>query len=457
MNRRFLIVSTAAGAALGVAYTVSPLTVLSIVALVAVSRWAAGDLEAHERRWFFSLFAVAIVARLVVIGSLFLLSSEQRPFEVFFGDELFFKNRSLWIRNIGLGVPMSPADVIYAVEDVGVSSYLYLLAFLQALAGKAPYGIHVFNAACYIGGVLLLFRPARHVFGGVAALGGLAILLFTPSLFMWSISAIKEPLFTLAAGAEFTLALQATRSRRWSTRMLWLLGVIAAAVALESIRRGASVVAIAGVGGGYLFGYVMPRPKRLLATTVVLPMVVIGALWAPPIQQRVLTALRTGASYHTGHVRSPGHSYHALSGDYYREGRRILRMPVRDVVGFVLRSYVAYVTEPVPWRIESRPQLAYLPEQMFWYVVLALALAGLAAGVRLDAMMTMLLVSHAFGVMTIVALSGGNIGTLIRHRGLIFPYLAWLAGRGLYETVKTAVTAPPVAAAIREVPAHGHS
>ena len=29
-----------------------------------------------------------------------------------------------------------------------------------------------------------------------------------------------------------------------------------------------------------------------------------------------------------------------------------------------------------------------------------------------------------------VALTGGNIGTLIRHRGLVVPYLVWLAAFG---------------------------
>ena len=41
-------------------------------------------------------------------------------------------------------------------------------------------------------------------------------------------------------------------------------------------------------------------------------------------------------------------------------------------------------------------------------------------------------------------MTSGNIGTLIRHRGLVMPYLVWLAGLGLYELVRIAVTTPPV-------------
>lgn len=446
----------AAGTLLGVAYALSPLTVISVLALAAMSQWASRDLHGGERRWFFSIVTVAIVARLLMIGGLFLSSTEQRPFEVFFGDELFFKNRSLWIRNIGLGVPISPADIIYAYEDVGVSSYLYVLALVQALVGKAPYGIHVLNSACYVGGVLLLCRLVRRSYGGVAALGGLTALLFTPSLFMWSISALKEPLFTLVACAEVACALQATRARTWPARVLWLAGAVAGALALESVRRGGGLVVASGVTGGYLFGYVLPRPRLLLATVTLLPLLIAAAMWVPPVHDRVLAALRMGALYHTGHLASPGYSYQALRGEYYRDGLRVFTMPVRDVATYVVRSSIAYVTEPVPWRIESRALFAYLPEQMLWYVLLALALVGVVSGVRLDAMLTMLLVSHTFAAAAVVAVSGGNIGTLIRHRGLVMPYLAWLAGRGLYELVKASVTASPVSVT-GGVPAHGPS
>ena len=165
--------------------------------------------------------------------------------------------------------------------------------------------------------------------------------------------------------------------------------------------------------------------------------------------------MRTGALYHSGHVGSPGYSYHALSGDYYIDGPRIFTMPARDAMQFVVRSLVAYVTEPVPWRIESAALLAYLPEQMTWYGFLVLAVAGLKLGLKIDPMATMVLAAHAAAAAVIVAVSGGNIGTLIRHRGLVMPYLAWLVGLGLYQVVG-AVTRPSAAAPVGGLHAHDH-
>ena len=455
-RQRLITIAIGAGAALGLAYSLSPAVVICLPIVIAISVWAGRDLTAGERRVFISMIAVAIVARLLMIAALFLSSDGRMPFETFFGDELFFKNRSLWTRNIGLGLPMSPADVIYAYDDVGTTSYLYGLALVQALIGKVPYGIHVINSACYLAGALVLVRFVRPVFGGVAALAGLAVMLFTPSLFMWSISALKEPSYTLTAAIELVCAVQMARSPSLRGRVFWLLGVIAAAVALESLRRGGSMVALAGVAGGLFFGYVVPRPKALLAAVVLLPVIAIGLLRVPPIQERALNAVRSWAMYHAGHVGSAGYSYQILDPRYYFIGQRLHDMPGDEAVEYVLRSYVSYVTEPVPWRIESRATLAYLPEQMFWYLLLALAPIGIAAGVRRDAMFTMLLVAHAFGAATVVAMTSGNIGTLIRHRGLVMPYLVWLAGLGLYELVRIAVKTPTVSVT-GDLHAHGHS
>jgi hypothetical protein len=457
MNRQSrLMIGVGAGVIAGIGYTLSPLTALCVPAIIALAVWAGEGLTGRERRWFVSVLAVAVVARLLIIAALFLSSDGRMPFETFFGDELFFKNRSVWIRNVGLGVPMSPADVIYAFEDVGISSYLYALALVQALVGKVPYGVHVINCACYLSAVLLLFRMVRPLFGGVAALAGMIVLLFTPSLFMWSISALKEPSYTLAAAIELIAAFELTRATTFRGRVLCLVGIVAGAIALESLRRGGSMVAIAGVGGGYFFGYVLPRPRLTLAAVVVVPLVLVGALMVPAVQARALDTARGWAFYHTGHVGSPGYSYRILDGRYYWNGRQLNDLSGTEAAQYVVRSYRSYVAEPVPWRIESRALLAYLPEQMFWYVLLALAPIGIAAGFSRDPMLTALLAAHAFGAVTVVAMTSGNIGTLIRHRGLVMPYLVWLAGLGLYEVVRTALDAAPVSET-GESHAHGHS
>ena len=440
---RVIAAAAGAGIVLGVCYSLSPMTVLCLPLLVVMSMWAGRGLSPGERRWFIGLLAVAVLARLAVIAGLFLTADPGQPFATLFGDEEFFKYRSMWMRNIGLGLPISRADFIYAYDDVGQSSYLYVLAYLQALLGPLPYGVHVLNATVYLAGVLLVYRYVRPVFGRVAALTGLALLLFFPSLFVWSISALKEPMYTLVAVGELLCCLWLVRGRTWWHRVAAAIGLVVAVVALDSLRRGGMLVGIAGAVGGVTLGMLGSRPRLAWAALAAAPVLAVALFLVPPTQQRLLASARETASYHSGHIGSSGYSYKILDPRYYHDRRLLAQMPPREAGQYVVRSVISYVTEPVPWRAESAGLRAYLPEQMLWYVLLVFVPFGLVAGFRLDPLLTGLLASHAGALIMMVALTSGNIGTLIRHRGLALPYLAWLTGLGVCRVVEYLVSASP--------------
>ncbi|HEX4913620.1 MAG TPA: hypothetical protein VFV51_06675, partial [Vicinamibacterales bacterium] len=107
-GRSRALTAVLAGGVLGLAYTLSPLTVLSLAALAAVVVRAGRGLTEVETRWYWTLIAVAILVRLGAIAVLFLSADDLRPFASFFGDEHLYKSRTVWLRNIGQGISMSP-------------------------------------------------------------------------------------------------------------------------------------------------------------------------------------------------------------------------------------------------------------------------------------------------------------------------------------------------------------
>ncbi len=71
--------------------------------------------------------------------------------------------------------------------------------------------MHVLNATIFVTSVIALYRVVRPVFGGLVAMAGLALLLYLPTLFVWSASALKEPLYILVAVAELDRACSTSR------------------------------------------------------------------------------------------------------------------------------------------------------------------------------------------------------------------------------------------------------
>jgi len=431
LPRRVAIGTVVVGAIVGIAYTLSPLTVWSSV-IFAFLIWLIGQgLPEDECRRVRTILVVAIVARLAAIAGLWLATDHFRvPFGSFFGDEEYFIRRATWLRNVALGIPIHSADLIYAYDEYSYTHYLYVFAFIEALVGFAPYGLKVISAAMYLAGAVVLYRLARRAYGSGVALAGLLVLLFLPTLFAWSIAALKEPPYFLVGALACAAAVGTVRTRSVARRAAGVLFLCAAAAGLQSIRDGGMIIAIVGLGGGIVLGWLVQRPVAAISVAVVVPIVVFGLWSRPPVQVRVVQEVRRAAKLHWGHINTPGYTYKTLDPEIYPERRAIDRMSRDATARFLLRSAWEYLTVPRPWTIESRAALAFVPELMFWYCVLALLPIGLIAALRRDPLVTAVLSAYAFGIAALVALTGGNIGTLVRHRGLALPYVIWLSAVG---------------------------
>jgi hypothetical protein len=431
MSRRDWTVVVIGGIALGIAHALSPLSVWSSAAFAGLVWWAGSGLPAGERGRVRAVLVVGIGIRVATIIGLFLLTNHsQLPFGSLFGDEEYFIRRSIWMRNVALGIPIHTADLIYAFDEYSYTHYLYVMALLQALFGMSPYGLHMFSAATYIGGAVVLFRLARRAYGAGVALAGLIVLLFLPSLFAWSIAALKEPPYFLVGSLLCAAVVAVVQSPSLSRRVAALIFIVLAVTALQAIRDGGLLIGVVAVAGGWTIGWLSTRPRATLACAVLAPILLVGALSMPSIQLRAEQTVRRAARLHWGHINTAGYVYRTLDDRLYPAKDAADTMSRGESLRFLVRSAVDYVTVPQPWAIESRAALAFVPELMFWYAIVALAPIGFVAALRRDGYLTGVLASSAAAAAALVAITGGNVGTLIRHRGLALPYLVWLSAAG---------------------------
>jgi 4-amino-4-deoxy-L-arabinose transferase-like glycosyltransferase len=437
--------------AIGIVYALSPMTVWFAFAIVPIVLAGVHGLDAGERRWVTRIVVVAIALRILAIVALFLLTDHSLvPFGSLFGDEEYFIKRSLWLRNLAFDIPLHRFDLEYAFEPHGSSRYLYLLALIQVLAGPAPYGLHLVGVLAYVAAVLLLYRLVRTTFGRMPALFGLAVLVFLPSLFAWSVSVLKEPVFVLCSALSLVFAVRLVRAPSQRSRALALSGIIAISAALESIRRDGAAFGLLGLLVGLTIAFLAMRPRFMLAALVATPIVLGAVLSRPDVQLRAFVAIVSAARQHWGMVVvSHGHPYQLLDERFYPDMNEISDLRFGETLRFLVRAVVTYVTAPLPWKAQSRAAVAYLPEQIVWYLLAALAVIGALRAFRYDALVAGLLVGHALVVFAAVAFTSGNIGTLVRHRGLALPYIVWLSGVGACELLARLGRAWPARPSVR--------
>lgn len=433
--------AAAAGAALGLVYSLSPLTVWFVAASLVLT-WVAGrGLGDREQRWVRGLLVAAIAVRAALAAWLFLFgTSDHMWFNSFFGDEQYMLVRSMRLRGLWLGAPLS-LEALNDVFDVyGQTSYLNVIAYVQLLVGQAPYGIHLLNIVFYAGAALIVHRLVRRSFGRPAAFAALAGILFYPSLIIWSASALKESLHFLVVAVVVASAIALVRAG-WGRRILALAVVAAGLLVLRTFRAGAFEMTAAGIAGGLGFRFLTRRLWRLAAAVAIAAVVTLPVLHNARVQDVTMRLLRRSAQVHLGHVLTRGHSYKLLDERLYVSG--VQSMGWDDAGPFVRRAIVSVLLYPTPWDSQSWSELAYVPEQMLWYVVVLLAAVGFVAGLARDALVSSVFASTAAVALIVVALNTGNIGTLVRHRMFALPWLIALSAVGFTAVAGRLAAAAP--------------
>ena len=188
MGRTRLAWTLGAGVALGVVLTLSPLAVVvAMLALITVAATRRG-LPPDERRWVTNVLVAGLALRLIAVLALSVASiplHDDQNAGILFGDEAYSLARSLRTRNILLGFPASKYDYQVMFDTYAQTSYMSFLSWMQLTFGPSPYTIRSLNGVLFVAGAALLYRIVRRGFGLVPALGGLAVLLLLPSLFLW--------------------------------------------------------------------------------------------------------------------------------------------------------------------------------------------------------------------------------------------------------------------------------
>src|SRR6266550_4054345 len=131
---------------------------------------------------------------------------------------LALAGRALRTRDVITGAPVGPYDYFVASDEYGRNSYITLLTGIQVLFGPTPYSMRLLNTLLFLIAGILLFRLSRSAFASLPAFIGLAVFLFLPTLFYWSISLLKEPLYLLGTTLVISGAVASARAQAWSGR-----------------------------------------------------------------------------------------------------------------------------------------------------------------------------------------------------------------------------------------------
>jgi hypothetical protein len=429
--------SAAAGIGLAVIYAASPLLVGALAIAAVLLALAGRDLAPPERRRLLAILAIALAVRLAFIGIVLIGSMpalNDLSVGALRGDDAYYISRALRARDIALGLTHGRYDYFIVSDEYGRTSYLQLLTFLQMLFGPAPYGMRAINAALFVTGGYLLFRLTRAAYGATAAALGLMAVLFMPSLFVASTSLLKESVYFLATTVLLTMVIATLRHPRIAAKLAAIVIAAGCLWVLDDLRRGALVMALAGIATALGLLIVLKNGRRAIAG-IALAVIVAAVVWLQPaIHQRAIDGVTSAAKTHAGHVFTTGHAYKLLDEGFYMHPATPAAWPLQltdeQAARFLVRAARTFLFIPWPWEMVSASELAFLPEHLVWLLIVAFTPIGIVVGWRRDRLVTSLLIGFVLPTAAALAITNGNVGTLLRLRGLVSPYLIWLAVLG---------------------------
>jgi hypothetical protein len=431
--------SVICGLILAILYTASPLFMLTLAGSALLIVAAGRGLDASERRRLTALLAGALAVRFIFIGIVLVGGIpylNDLSIGALRGDDAYYMGRAIRARDIILGLTQGKYDYFVVTDEYGRTSYLQLLTVFQVLFGPTPYGMRAFNALLFVTGAVILFRLARRGFGEWPSFVALTVILFLPSLFVSSVSLMKEPAYFLTTAVLLWCARTILRRESWRNALIAIAAGAVCLWILDDLRRGALTLAIAGIITSIVMLIAFANARRAVSAMALAVIVVALALTQENVRARATDAVTSVAKTHGGHVFTVGHAYKLLDDGFYKfPGTPIawgIQLTEEQALRFLIRAGISFIVTPLPWEMVSLSELAFFPEHVLWWLIVVLMPIGCVAGWTRDARTTALFAGFVLPTAAALAVTNGNVGTLLRLRGLVTPLMIWVAALGAF-------------------------
>lgn len=334
----------------------------------------------------------------------------------FFSDiwtyqELVLKNRF---------VPMSHYQV---------GAYTYMIAVLYSYFGYSPIVVNFIN--CILGTLAgyLFYLITLDLFDNKKlAYLVLMLVLFYPTLFIWSsMTKLKMPSIIFLISLFLFISIRLFLKHRLAYLPLAILAILS----LNLFREKFSIIfAII-----FLSYYLLFSKKNVLSGILYILAGSYLLLNIGKILNHIKAALNYALLIHQGTVNSGGIVYKLLEDGFYSSIASTYPLSLIGYFFYYLKGLFHFVLEPLPQSITTINILLFYPFQVFWYFLLFFALIGALFALRYFRRQALILMIYIIVVTSVLSLSGGNIGTDVRHRDMVAPVCFIFSSIGLLHVL----------------------
>lgn len=415
---------TAIGVLFGLISAVSPGTVfdiiLTITAIVLIYRFSDTD----EKYFLVKLFIWGLLARVILLLLVrFILMHNDVWFPRFgvrtaylFPDAGYYTVRSWGIAQHIMGVKMGDAMIGAAYEGYGYSFYLHMMAFFYYLFGFSPISVTVINCIFSALTGIVYYFVAKDISNTRVARIAAAMIVFFPSMMVWSIENLKDPIFIFLMGVVLLAFVRLIKTGRPEYWILFF-----AAFFLQFLIRSKFFILQSGIALWACFFYL--QSKKRLRFSHFFALIICAVITWPFLGPKLVMIKRLLIGYHVGATSPVGFRYRLYDKWVYTGGMDFNLVGNFALLKATLLGWAHFFLEPFPWKIRSALSIASFPQMIIWYMILLFSVIGIFVQLKNNRKMTIPLLVFLLLVGTVFALTGGNVGTSFRMRDMLSPLI----------------------------------
>lgn len=401
--------------------------------------------DKEEKKFIRRLFLVGFIARVVivlVISILAIFSGQIMNFYYTHGcpnystpdiidDSGYYTLRSFYTTLYLQGVPLTPYTIRAVVKQIyGFTGFIYVLAGYFMVFGYGPISSRFIN--CFLGALtaVVIYFMVRRIFGRGPAKISAVLAAFFPSLFLWSVTNLKETSYIFFVYLMLLAAVKFKESRK----VIYIVISLVSLFIQTFLRGGYEEVIFIGLFVIFadLFMEMVVALYKKKKLTFILFMGFLAISLLAVNRSRIMPKFELlkekVLAQHRGISSATGSSYRLLSQDILNSQRTLTNSQFLQMVA---RGWLHILLEPFPWKIKTKLLLLSSPQIILWYGLLLFAVIGMVMAARYRFRESFILFLYFFFMASALGATGGNIGTIFRLRDVCTPVLLIYAGLAL--------------------------
>ena len=313
----------------------------------------------------------------------------------------------------------------------GSNGYLYLVGLFYYLFDYSPIAVKFIN--CFLGALVVVWIFLLVVnFNRRAAVIASCLTAFFPSLIIWSTTNLKDTSLTLL-NVLMVWSVVCFIIKHKKKFLFYLLSFLVLQNMITHKEYWLLIILSLALTSFAIY-FINSKRKLVFVFLILLLFFAVPARFRDSLNTFLSNKISRMFVYHHGFIMTGGVNYEILDKKFYENSDLIFVMSPINAIKFSLRGFFHFLFEPLPIRAsQSKMFLIVLPQTVVWYALLFFVPFGILYAFRYNWRAALFIMIYLLILSCGMAISSGNVGTLIRHRDYLTPLYFVFIALGIVE------------------------